>query len=1222
MIYVFGGYELDMECYELRLEGEPLRVEPKVFDLLAYLIQHHGQFVSKEDLYTHLWPNQFVSESALTYCMTAARKAVGDDGRVQRLIKTVYGRGYRFIAPVQERLRGGADEDAPLVPLAEEQFPGTTGTALPAHTVQTEPPLSLPPGEARAGRPLPPGLRTLEAERRQLTVMWCRVVTAPVLSEHLDPEELHEVMQDVHNVCVEVFRRFEGYTAQHFGDGLLVYFGYPHAHEDDAHRAVRTALEMVRVLGRFNVGLDRERGVKLTVRVGIHTGIVVVGEVGSDDRREQLALGNTPHIAAQLSGLAAPNTVVISPATLKLVEGYFVCQALGSHILEDLPQPLAVYQVLQESATQSRIAVAAATGLTPFVGREQEIELLRERWEQVKDGAGQVVWLSGEAGIGKSRLVQVHYEHLAGEAYLRFESRCSPYYQNSALFPIVEHVQQRLQWSRADTPQAKLSKLESTLKPYGFVLEEVVPLFAALLSLGLPARYPPPGLTPQQQKQKTFEVILAWLLKEAEQQPVSFVMEDFHWADPSTLELLTLLIDQVPTVRILVLLTFRSDFRPPWAMRSHVTHITLKRLTRRQIEQIIQNVARGKTLPAEVLQQLVAKSDGVPLFVEEMTRMVLESGLIKERDGQYELVGPLSPLAIPATLHDSLMARLDRLGVGKQVAQLGATVGKAFSYELLQAVAPLDAATLQQGLARLVDAELLYQRGFPPQAGYTFKHALVQEAAYESLLRSTRQRYHRQIAQVLEERFPETCESQPELLAHHYTAAGLRRQAIPYWQQAGQRAMARSAHLEAIAHFRQALALNLSLPDAPARLRCELVLQMALGVALMSTKGYADPEVERTYVRARELCQQVGDAAQLFAVLHGLWLVHLVRGELQMAYELGEQLLRLAQRTHDTTLLMEAHRALGASLFLRGELTPAGTHLEQGSRLYNVERHRALATHYGQDSGVVCLGYAAWTLWLRGYPDQALRTIHAALTLAQQLAHPYSLGFALTFAAWLQQWRREPQAVLQHAAASMTLAHEHGFPLLLALGLTLQGWASVAQDQGAEGIAQVRQGLAAQRATGAAVSRPYLLALLAEALATKGRIEEGLSTLAEALALVEKSGERWWQAELYRLQGELLLQRARPDVSEAEAALQHALDVARRQQARSLELRITMSLSRLWQGQGKPDRAWRVLEAIYGWFTEGFDTPDLTEAKALLETLRAAATLTRSACNGNLPRTD
>ena len=597
--------------------------------------------------------------------------------------------------------------------------------------------------------------------------------------------------------CAEMIGRFEGHIAQYLGDGLLVYFGYPLAHEDDAQRAVRAGLGILEALEQLNTRLTRERGIRLAVRLGIHTGLVVVGEMGAGARYEQLALGETPNLAARLQGLAAPDTVVISATTYRLVQGFFACHDLGSQTLKGSPTPVLVYRVLGESGVQSRLETAGPSGLTPLVGREPEVTLLQERWAQSTDGLGQVVLLSGEAGIGKSRLVQVLKAHVEGEPHTRLECRCSPYYQNSALYPVIDLFQRTLQLHRDDTPPQKLSKLEGALEQYGFSLSDMVPLFTSLLSLPLPDRYPALALTPQRQRQKTLEAVLAVLLALAARQPLLFIVEDLHWVDPSTLELLSLLLDQGPTAPMMTLLTCRPEFRPPWGFRAHLTPITLNRLPRTQVAVMVERVVGGKTLPAEVHQQVVARTDGVPLFVEELTRMVLESGLLREREDHYELTGPLPPLAIPTTLHDSLMARLDRLAAVKEVAQLGATLGRTFSYELLKAVTPLDDAALQQALAQLVAAELLYQRGAPPQATYLFKHALIQEAAYQSLLKSTRQQSHQRIAQVLETRFPETLETQPELLAYHYTEAGLNAQAVAYWQQAGQRAIQRSAHVEA-----------------------------------------------------------------------------------------------------------------------------------------------------------------------------------------------------------------------------------------------------------------------------------------------------------------------------------------------------------------------------------------------------------------------------------------
>jgi predicted ATPase len=961
----------------------------------------------------------------------------------------------------------------------------------------------------------------------------------------------------------------------------------------------------VETVGQLNARLSQEHGVQLDVRLGIHTGLVVVGEVGGSGRQEQLALGETPNVAARLQGMAAPNMVVISAATFQLLSGFFACQSLGPQQLKGVAQPIEVYQVRYERMARSRLEAAGRSGLTPLVGREHEVGLLLERWAQAKDGLGQVVLLSGEAGIGKSRLVQVLTEHVAAEAQAWLTPcQCSPYHQNTALYPMIELLERVvLRFDREESPEQKRRKLEGFVVQHGLPLAETVPLFAALLSLPLPADYAPLTMSPEQQKQQTLHALLTILLRIAAQQPVLFVMEDLHWVDPSTLELLSLLVDQAPTARILALFTFRPDFSPPWTGRSHLTQVTLPRLQRRQAAEMTGRVAHGKALPSEVVEQVVTKTDGVPLFVEELTKMVLESELLQEGKDRYELSGPLPPLAIPTTLHDSLMARLDRLAAVKGLAQLGATLGREFAYDLLQAVSPWDEATLQRGLQQLVAAEFLYQRGLPPQATYRFKHALIQEAAYQSLLRSTRQQYHQRIAQVLAAQFPETAETQPELLAHHYTAAGLIEWAIPYWQRAGQRALERSANLEAIGHLTTGLDVLKTLPDTPERTQQELTLYTALGVPLRATKGLAAPEVGQVYARARELCQQVEETPQLVPVLRGLWEFYELQGELQTARELGEQLLTLAQHVRAVELLLVAHHVLGDTLIWLGEFADARAHLEQGLALYHPQQHRSHAFLYGYDSGVHGLSFGAWALWYLGYPDQALRRIHDALTLAQELSHPFSLAFALAFAAWLHQLRREGPAAQERAAAVIALATDQGFPFWEAWGTILRGWALAEQGESAEEMAQIRQGIAAWRATGAELQRPYFLALLAEAYGKAGQTDEGLSVLADALTAVHNTGERQHEAELYRLRGELRLKQDVPAEPEAERCLRQAVDVARQQQAKSLKLRAAISLSRLWQQQDKRKEAHDLLAPIYGWFTEGFDTADLQEAKALLETL-------------------
>jgi class 3 adenylate cyclase/predicted ATPase len=1043
-----------------------------------------------------------------------------------------------------------------------------------------------------------------EAERRQITVMFCDVVDSTTLSSQLDPEDYREVIRAYQVTCAEVIQRFAGHIAQYLGDGLLVYFGYPQAHEDDAQRAVRTALGMVEALGTLNTGLEQDKGLRLAVRVGIHTGVVVVGEVGAGSRQEHLALGDTPNIAARLQGYAAPDTVVISAATHQLIQGYFLLHDCGTQTLRGVATPLRVYRVLGESGVQSRLDIAATRGLTPLVGREHEVGVLLECWAQVKEGMGHVVLVSGEAGIGKSRLVQVLKDRVAHTVHTRMECRCVPQYQHSALHPVVGHLARLLALSRDDLPLEKLRKLEEALAQHALPLPEMVPLVAGLLSIPLPARYPPLTLTPQRQRQKTLEALLAWLLAEAIRHPVLFIVEDLHWGDPSTLEFLSLVVEQVPAARLCALFTYRPEFQPPWLHRSHVTPLTLQRLSRPEVERLSVAVAGGKALPTEVIQQVVRKTDGVPLFVEELTKMVLETNLLREHEGHYELVGPLPPLAIPTTLHDSLMARLDRLAPVKMVAQLGATIGRQFSYELFRAVSPLDEPTLQQGLRQLIEAELVYQQGTPPQATYTFKHALIQDAAYQSLLRSTRQQYHKRIAQVLVEQFPETAETQPELLAHHYTEAGRTEQAISYWQRAGQQARQRSANPEAVQHLTMGLALLATLPETPERDQQELNLQIALGPALVAAKGRAAPEVEQVYARALELCRQVGETPQLFPTLRGLCRFYQGRGALPTARALGEQLLRLAQREDVPTPRLEAHEALGSTLFYLGDYAAAQTHLEQGVVLTDPMAQRAQALRHDVVPGVRCLAIVAWALWCLGYPAQAVQRSQEALALAQTLAHPQSLVFAQYFAAFLHHRRREAPEVQMQVDALLPLATAQEFPLYVGLGTCLRGWAAAVQGESMAGLAQMHQGMAAVLATGQTLTQPLCLVLLAEAAGHAGQVEEGLHLLAEALAALEASGRGDLLAEAYRLQGELLLRQAAPDAAQAEACCQQALAIARRQQAKSWELRAATSLARLWQQQGKRAEAHQLLAEVYGWFTEGFDTADLQEARALLDTLK------------------
>jgi TOMM system kinase/cyclase fusion protein len=1152
------------------------------------------------------------------------------EGRISyRLLKRRFALDDEYLADLKAELidakRLAADEDGKVL-----VWIGNSSLASRVQSLESKEHERDPTLQTLDARP-----QTLDAagDRRQLTVMFCDLVGSTALSAQLDPEELHAVIRAYQEVCAGTIGRFAGHIAQYLGDGLLVYFGYPAAHEDDAARAVRAGLEIITAIQKTvpsplmgaaqsharqqaaNAPLPHGRGSEfppLHVRIGIHTGPVVVTGIGGSGRQEQLALGETPNIAARIQGHAAPDTVMISAATFRLVQGLFDCQSLGEQELKGLTTPLALYQVQGAGEDQSHFEAATRRGLTPLVGREHEASLLLDRWAQVKEGQGQVVLVSGEAGIGKSRLVQLLKERVAGAAQVQVECRCSPYYQNSALYPVITHMQKFLQFGREEAAPSKLHKLERMLSAYQLPLSEAVPLMAALFSLPHPDGYPALTFSPQKQKQRTLETLLAWLLKEAERQPVRVVWEDLHWADPTTLEFVRLLIEQAPTTRMLVLATFRPEFQPPWGGRSHITQITLNRLSPRQVEAMVGQVTGGKALPAEVVRQILLKTDGVPLFVEELTKMVLESGLLRETDGHYEFSGPLPPLAIPSTLQDSLMARLDRLASVREVAQLGAILGREFSYELLHAVSPLDEHTLQNGLTQLVEAELLYQRGAPPHATYIFKHALIQDTAYQSLLKSRRQRYHQQIAQVLEEQFPETIETQPELLAHHYTEAGLTEQAIPYWQQAGQRASEHSANVEAISHLAKALELLKSLPDTPERAPQELALQTTLGPVFIATKGWAAPETGKVYARARELCQQVSEPPQLFRALWGLYGFYVVRGEFQTARELAEQLLGLAESQQNPAFLVQAYFALGLTLLALGELSAARMYLEQGSAVYDPQLHSSHAFLYGHNPGMSCLSFGGLTLWHLGYPDQALNRSQEAVTLAQQVSHLFSLAYALNFVTWVHQYRGERQATREQAEAVLALSTGQEFPFWVAYGNILRGWTLTEQGQGEEGIAQVRHGLAAFKATGSGLWLSYCLALLAEACGNAGQAGQGLTALAEALAFVDKTGERYYEAELYRLKGELTLAQSsvqslassvRNPHLEAEACFLKAIEIARRQSAKSLELRAVMNLAKLWRLRDKQKEAHQMLSEVYNWFTEGFDTKDLREATALLAEL-------------------
>ncbi|MEE8291083.1 MAG: adenylate/guanylate cyclase domain-containing protein, partial [Candidatus Tectomicrobia bacterium] len=885
-----------------------------------------------------------------------------------------------------------------------------------------------------------------EAERRQLTVMFCDLVGSTALSTNLDPEDLRELIASFQDKCREAIQRYAGFIAKYMGDGVLVYFGYPQAHEDDAERSVRAGLDIVRSMAELNAAIGRRHEVVLAVRVGVATGPVVVGDIVGEGAAEEAAVvGETPNLAARLQGVAEPNQVVVAPVTQRLLGALFEYDDLGTHELKGIAEPVHAWRVVREGDIASRYEAKRIGGGLPLVGRQEELGLLLRSWETTKETHGQAVLIQGEAGIGKSRLLEALRERMSEQDYTWVAVRCSPYHTGSTLYPIIEHMKRVMGWKPEDGAEEKLEKLEAALTRQSLPPEEAVPLFAELMSLPLPeGRYAPLELSAKQKREQTLDALAGWLLEEAERTPVLHVWEDLHWVDPTTLELLGLYIEQSPTVSMMNVLTYRPEFVPPWSMHSHMTPITLNRLERPEVEALIGHQATGKLVPSEVIEHIVAKTDGVPLYVEELTKTILESDYLREEADRYTLAGPLSEVAIPATLQDSLMERLDRLGEAKEVAQIGAVLGREFAYEMLQYLAPLEEPALQNGLGQLVKSELLYQRGRPPRSRYIFKHALIQDAAYEALLKRTRQQYHRQVAALMEERFPETVAAHPELVAHHFAEAGCTEEAVVYLQEAGQIALGRSANVEAVTHFERDLELLPQLPETTERHERELEIQMALGPALVAARGFADAGVGHAYARAWELCQRLEDNVHLPLVLRGRQIFHYMRGEMNKSREFAEQFLDLAERQQDPALLVGSYHALGQTLFFLGDLIVARRTVEQGIALFDPERHR-LSNWPGGQPGEQCYLYGAFALWMLGYPDQALRRSEEALTMADELSNPANLINSLAFVTNVHVLRRELSAARQRAEATMEMSAEQRNPTFLGFGMVYHGWAQAAQ---------------------------------------------------------------------------------------------------------------------------------------------------------------------------------
>ncbi|MCK1582916.1 AAA family ATPase [Bradyrhizobium sp. 168] len=1040
------------------------------------------------------------------------------------------------------------------------------------------------------------------AERRQLTVMFCDLVGSSALSARLDPEDLRVVIGAYHSCIAEVIARNGGIIARYMGDGVLAYFGYPHAHEDDAEQAARAGLALVDAVAN----LQTFPSTQLRVRVGIATGMVVVGDLtGEGAAKEQAVIGETPNLAARLQTLADSGAVLICESTHRLTEGHFEFRNLGPVVLKGWAEPTQAWQVLGTTGIDSRFEAQHKTQLTQPIGREEEIELLLRRWQRAMSGEGCAVMLTGEAGIGKSHIALALDERLQGEEHITVRQFCSAHHTNSALYPFIRQLERAARFERSDSPTAKFAKLEVLLGRSGADADRVVPL-ANLLSLPLGERYRLPELSPQKRKEMTLAALLAQLKSLAALQPVFVIVEDVHWADPTSLELLTMTLEQVPRLRVLLLITARPEFTPPWPGHAHVTTLSLTRLNRRNGAALIERVTAGKALPKEVLDQILARTDGVPLFVEELTKTVLETGFLQEQDDHYTLSRPLPAMAIPTTLQASLMARLDRLAPVREVAQVGAVVGREFSYELLSTVAGLPRERLEEALAQLVRSELIFCRGEIPQAVFTFKHALVRDAAYSGLLKSRRAALHATIAEAFEQRFPEIVDAQPETLAHHLTEAGLFEKAEAYWLQAGKKAAMRSANLEAIAHLQRGIEATNHRPDDARNDRLELDLQFALGPCLIATQGPASNNAMATFARARELCERLRDPPEQLQVMFWLTTASVIRGELPLAQETIAALLHLSQTRGDRPALLNAMRGQAMIRLFMGQITGAQEGIERAFEAFEAssEEDRLAARVAGQDAGVADLALMSWPLWLLGRDDTAIMRMDAAIQRADAISHPHSQAYAFYYACILQALRGEFLIAQSYAERCIALSEEHGFRQWR-LARAVRGICMASLDRSPNALGEIRAALDEYRHAGYQLAITALLVLLCQRLLIDRDYEPALELIESGLAISTRNSERILEAELYRLKARVLIGRGGPDADPvAHSLLEQALATAKSQRAKALELRAATDLAALCIDQQQREQALDLLAPIYDSFTEGFDTRDMKQAKALLDNLR------------------
>jgi class 3 adenylate cyclase len=1070
-----------------------------------------------------------------------------------------------------------------------ESFCGGCGAPLGTPVPHVAPPPSPPPVAGPE-----------QAERRQLTVMFCDLADAAALSMQLDPEVMSIVVRAHQQHCTKVIERFRGLVAKYMGDGILIYFGFPQAHEDDAERAVLAALAITREVPALRPHGD----LVMQVRIGIATGLVVVGElIGQGASQEQAVVGQTPNLAARLQSAAEPDSIVISAATQRLTGRLFDCRDMGLLTLKGFGEPVQAWQVLRESHAESRFEALRAERIIPVIGRDPELELLLDRWRQAEAGAGQVVLLSGEAGVGKSRLTSALKDRLALRPHIRLSYYCSPHHQTSALYPIIAEFERAAGITSADANDQKLDKLERVLGG-ATASTEMVSSIAALLSIQTGDRYPKLALTPAQLKASMLRMLLVRLEQLALLQPAIIFFEDVHWVDPTSLELITQLIQRLKTLPVLLVITCRPEFdASAFSGPEHVSELSLNRLTRQQAAAMVGHCAGGKEIPAQVLDEIVAKADGVPLFLEELTKTVLESGLLTEQSDRFTLDGPLPPLAVPATLHDSLMARLDRMSTVKQLAQLAATMGRSFAREQLAAVSVLRPAPLDDALAQLVAAEVIYREDRPPKILYHFKHALLRDVAYHSLLKATRQQYHGRIARALEQNFPDIIEMQPELLAYHFAEAGQVVEAIGYWLRAGERAAQRSSNLEAIAQLQAALAQVDGIRDPAERVRTEYRLRLALITPLTSAKGYTSPEMAATIARAMQLSAEIGDAAEILPVLYSRHMFEMSTGQIRKGLQNAEEARRLGERYPQTEIGAFVARLRSSATLFSGDPKGARPFLEQAVAYYDFEKDRSSAYAYSQDSFVFYASYLCIALLHLGEIERARDWQRRVLAHARSLSHVYSLCVGLAYVGcFFEGLLRDGPAVAAYAAESAALCAEHTVPVWAVAAKISMGHALAEQGRPADAVGMMTEGIAELDAMGIKLWRPLHLTWLATAYGKAGQPEAGLQALADARAVAE-GGERWMDAEFHRLEGELLAITPGTAEDEIETCFLDAVRVAQAQNMLFLELRAATSLGRFWGRRAKAAAARRLLDGVLARFDSSASIVDLEEARAVRDSL-------------------